>query len=197
MIKNKINKRGTHTLTSVMDINIYPKSKRSQEQKCKILAAKPKKAQEEMVGFGLIMVVVMVILIIFLSISINKGDREPIQSYKVEGFINALLQYNTDCWDSRKGFLSVKDLIYQCEILKKCSDGSDSCGVLKDTLGNIINVSWSVGEDTSIKGYLFNLSKDGIEIQGIQFEYGNKTYDSLGTSENLARGVEIKFVVYY
>jgi hypothetical protein len=193
----KNNKKAARALTSVINEKVCPKSKRSQEQKCKILAAKPKKAQEEMVGFGLIMVVVMVILIVFLAISINKGDREPMQSYKVEGFINAMLQYNTDCWDSRKKFLSVKDLIYQCEKEKECSGGVDSCDVLNEALSGIINASWQVGEDTPVKSYLLNISKDGGDILGIDsFEYGNKTYNSLGTSENLPRGVEIKFIVY-
>jgi len=53
--------------------------KRGQEQKGKILVAKPKRAQEEMVGFALIVVIVAVIMLIFLGFSIKGGGfyRNP------------------------------------------------------------------------------------------------------------------------
>jgi len=56
-----------------------------------------KKAQEEMVGFALIIIVVAVILLVFLSIGLRKDGREDVESYEVASFIQSLLQYHTSC----------------------------------------------------------------------------------------------------
>lgn len=170
-----------------------------QEQKCKIFAAKPKKAQEEMVGFALIVIIVVVILVAFLAISLKKGEREPVESYKVEGFINSLLQYHTSCEDRVRRFIPIRDLIYWCdENNKVCLDGNNSCDILKEALSSIINASWHVGTDTPVKGYVFNITKDNALIEEIPiFDVGKKTYNSFGASESLPHRVDIRFKVYY
>ena len=82
------------------------KTKKAQEQKSKILVALPKRAQEEMVGFALIVIIVSVILVIFLGFSLRDQGKENVESYEVESFIQSFLQYTSECRDNFN-FLSV------------------------------------------------------------------------------------------
>ena len=109
------------------------KNRKAQEQKCKILAAKPKKAQEEMVGFGLIIVIVAVILLVFLWFFLVKPGQQNLENYEAESFIQAALQYTTDC-ESRYGYFEVQELIFECYEEKTCLSGEDACMVLNSTL---------------------------------------------------------------
>jgi hypothetical protein len=159
-----------------------------------------KRGQEEMVGFALIVIVVVVILVVFLAISLRKGEREPIESYKVGGFINSLLQYHTSCEDRVQKFIPVRDLIYWCEDNELCLNGDNSCDVLEDTLKGILDASWRVGEDTPVKGYVFSITIDEAgdwTDADVAFEAGNKTYNSFGSSESLPHSVEVRFKIYY
>lgn len=152
-----------------------------------------KRGQEEMVGFALIVVIVIVILVVFLALFLRQDEREPVNSYKVEGFINSILQYNTGC-EIGYEFADIKDLIYHCHNLRQCSDTRTSCEVLERDLEGLIESSWSVGKGR-VKGYSFNISiYDSVEHS---FKAGNQTSSVWGSFENLPRGVEISFVVYY
>ena len=184
-------KKGTHALTSRIRRKICPTSKRS---------------QEEIVGFALIIIIVSVILLFFLSFSLRGSQNMEIQSYEVEGFIQAFLQYTSDCEDSR-GFLSVQDLIFSCDAGDTCLEEEEeriACDVLRDTLGRICENSWSVGEDTPIKGYKLNITSDGEEIpkEGGIFPFIDEvgTSDYKGAMQNFMRrgkNYDISFKVYY
>ncbi len=133
--------------------------KKSQDQKSKIfLFVKNKFGQEEMVGFALIIVIVSIILLAFLGFSLSKSP-EPVQSYEVESFIQSALQYTTDCKDSRE-YLNVQDLIFQCDLNAKCSDERDSCEVLNESLKQILDEAWPVGEQYPRKGYELKIETD-------------------------------------
>jgi hypothetical protein len=60
---------------------------------------KNKKAQNEIVGFAIILVVVSVALIMFLVISAKKPSDDFIENYEVEAFIQSFLEYTTTCAD--------------------------------------------------------------------------------------------------
>ena len=68
--------------------------------KTNTMEIKRKKAQEEMVGFALIIILVAVILLIFLGFSLRDQEKETIESYEVESFIQSFLQYTSDCRDN-------------------------------------------------------------------------------------------------
>ena len=171
------------------------KIKKSQESKLGMLKAKPNKAQEEMVGFALIIIIVAVILLVFLGFSLMKKNQEPIQSYEVESFVRASLQYTTSCGDLRKGYVSVEDLIYGCYENKKCLDENNSCDVLGTTLTGLFKEAWKTGTQRPVKGYLVNISVKG---QGIfSLKEGNTTSNSRGDTELLSRDGEVVFDVYY
>ena len=137
ILKNKKQKKATPALALAFGKKVCPKSKRS---------------QEEMIGFALIIVLVAVILLIFLGFSLRSPQNETIESYEVESFIQAFLQYTTDCKDNLE-FLSIKKLIFACSDRETCLDRRDTCEVLDSTLKGILEESWKVGENLPYKGY--------------------------------------------
>ncbi|MEK6906361.1 MAG: hypothetical protein AABW81_01930 [Nanoarchaeota archaeon] len=158
-----------------------------------------KLGQEELVGFGMIVILVSVILVVFLWLSINKPVKDSVESYEVESFIQAILQYNTDCIaENNQEYLSIQDMISICYNGERCSDDRDSCNVLNSTLKGIIKESWSVGEDTPAKGYNLDILSDIQEIlvlnQGSRtnnYKAGTQIFDMSG------REIKLSFKVYY
>lgn len=154
-----------------------------------------KKGQEEMVGFALIVVVVSVILLFFLGISLQ-NKKAGIESQEVENFISSFLPYTTECEIKAKN-VSIKDLVFECVDAEVCSNGKNSCDVLEDTLKEIVEVSWNVGEENPNKGYGLDILSNGGGILAI--EEGNLTGLYKGSLQNFAKGgdtVDITFRVY-
>ena len=159
-----------------------------------------KKAQEEMVGFALIIVLVSVIVLIFLGLSLRDSQKETIESYEVESFIQAFLQYTTDCGDYRDSHLSVQKLISTCSQEEVCLDERDSCDVLNSTLTEIVEESWKVEGDRPIKGYELEIVlEDGTRIIPL-ISKGNSTGNSKGVLQPFAplgEDYEVYFTAYY
>ena len=173
----RMKKKSTPALTLVMNKKVGPRSKRS---------------QEEMVGFGLIIIIVAVILLVFLGFALRKPQKEIVEDYEVSSFIQAFLQYTTDCRDNLEYF-SVQKLILACERGKKCLDERDTCEVLDSTLKEIVEESWDVGEDRPVKGYALKIMLEEEEI--LFLEEGNITNNYRGSEEYLPQ-IDIYFTVY-
>jgi len=155
------------------------------------------RAQEEMVGFALIMIMVAVILLIFLSFSLGSRKKEIVESYEVESFLVTIMQYTTDCRDNLE-YLSIKKLIFDCYDDKMCLDERNTCDVLNSTLKEIIKESWKVEGDRPVKGYEFKIIVDKEEM--LLLEEGNITKNYKGAMQDFSRSgkdYEIFFTAYY
>ncbi|MEK6897849.1 MAG: hypothetical protein AABX28_00660 [Nanoarchaeota archaeon] len=158
---------------------------------------KNKKAQEEMVGFALIIIVVAVILLVFLSFSLRTGQKEPVESYEVESFIQSFLQYTSDCSDNF-GNMEIQELIFACNENIICVDERDTCEVLRGTLTNIVGESWKTGSDRPVKGYELLISSSSGEIMNLI--EGERTTNLKGATQPFFKGGEsfdITFTAYY
>lgn len=174
-------------------MNKHKMNKKAQDKKSKIFSlCHNKMAQEEMVGFALIMIIVSVILIIFISLTITK-PQEEVESYEVESFIQAMLQYTTDCEDNLE-HLSVQRLILRCKRGDICLDERNTCDVLDETLNGLIKGSWQI-ENRPVKGYDFKVISDQETI--IAISEGNKTNNFKGSVQILPNDIDISFRVYY
>ncbi len=145
---------------------------------------KTKSGQEEMVGFALIIILVSVILLVFLAFSLSKPKTEATESYEVNSFLQATLQYTTTCQTSSgiKKFESVQELVFDCDLKNKCSNDEDTCKVLNETLTEILKESWPVGEDRPNKGYeLIINTKDELTLN---IKEGNLTKDCKSSSQS-------------
>lgn len=156
-----------------------------------------KEGQEEMVGFALIMIIVAVILLIFLSFSLNSSKKEIVESYEVESFIGATLQYTSDCEDNLE-HLSIQKLIFDCADNKKCLDERSTCEALNSTLVDIIEESWKVEGDRPVKGYELKIIVDEKEM--LLLKKGNLTSNYKGSVQDFSRrgeDYELTFKAYY
>jgi hypothetical protein len=160
---------------------------------------KNKRAQEEMIGFAIIMVIVAVILLVFLSISLRKSQKNAVESYEVEGFIQSLLQYTTSCEKTySNNFLNVRDAIFSCNNGEDCLNGESVCENLELTLSEIVFENWKVGVESPVKGYLLNITSEEGTI--ISLSEGEITNNYKGSSQNYQKSGEnigIKFSAYY
>ena len=172
------------------------KLKKTQDQKSKISSAiQNKSGQEEMIGFALIVILVAVILLVFLGFSMRAPQKETVESYEIESFIQASLQYTTTCVEGYEPkYYSIRKLITACENNENCLDESSTCDVLKSTFKEIIEESWHIGENLPVKGYELKILSDNNEILLIQ--KGNITKNSKGSAQYL-RGTDIFFTAYY
>lgn len=159
---------------------------------------KNNKGQEEMVGFALIIIIVAIILLVFLAFSLNAPQKEAVESYEVESFINVFLQYTTDCAETYEpNYLSVQKLINSCNRGETCSDNRLSCEVLESTLTDIIEESWKTGEESPVKGYELKILSNSQDMLVIRD--GNQTSSYKGSFVQLsgAGSPEIYFTAYY
>lgn len=150
--------------------------------------------QEEMVGFALIIIIVAVILLIFLGFFLRKPQKDIVESYEVESFIQAFLQYTTDCRYNLE-YLSVQKLIFKCNEGEICLDGRETCDILNSTLEGIVEESWEVEGDRPIKGYELRIILDEEEL--LILKKGNVTRNYKGSVQYLAKELDIYFTAYY
>jgi hypothetical protein len=158
-----------------------------------------KRGQEEMIGFALIIIIVAVVLLVFLSISLRSDERETVESYEIESFIQVFLQHTSDCRRADNlEYLSIQRLIFGCDSENLCLDGKTNCDALNETIIQIMDENWRYGENRPIKGRKLEILSSGKEILFV--EEGIKTSNSRGAVQEFFRSgseIVINFEVYY
>jgi len=158
---------------------------------------KSTKAQEEIVGFALIIIIVAVVILFLLSFSLKNSEKESVESYEVDSFIQAALQYTSQCEINARN-QSVQDLIFDCVDNEVCSNEMDSCEVLNSTLRGIVGESWKTSQNTPTKGYELVVKGNNNEI--LMLKEGNATNNYKGGLQSLTKSsdsIEISLNVYY
>ena len=153
------------------------------------------KAQEEIVGFAMIVIIVSIILVFFLIFSLS--DKSQAESYEASSWLQASLQYTSDCMAGYEN-LPVQKLIAACYNQEKCESEEEACEVLNDTLIGMLEESWQVGDEFPIRGYKLEITSGEENILSI--EKGNVTSNYRGTQQVLPeRGISIQvlFRTYY
>jgi hypothetical protein len=167
---------------------------------------KTKKAQEEIIGFVLIMVVVAVAFLIFLGITIRNSDSpEQKDSVDTSHFLDSLMEYTTECAIvSTQLYSNMAKLIKDCDLNKQCQgshpQGALACEILEETLTEILSAGWKIGENTPIKGYTFaakNSAGETIEKSFISKRTGSTKGCSIkrGTDKAIGEGRVASFFI--
>ncbi len=155
---------------------------------------KSKKAQEEMVGFALIIIVVSIILLVFVGFSLRDNEKESVESYEVESFLQAALQYTTTCEDNFEQ-LSMQKVIYLCQAGDSCLSGENPCQIMSTELQSLTESSWKTGTERPVKGYeLLVISRNQTLMNLTE---GIKTINSKGSVQYLPKEIEVYFTAYY
>lgn len=98
-----------------------------------------KKAQQEIVGFVLIVILVVVALMIFLIISLSKPSI-AVESKTAESLLSSLMSYTTYCVVSEPHRENMRELIESCYSREQCANLNKlSCDYLNETLPLILN----------------------------------------------------------
>jgi len=114
-----------------------------------------KKAQEEMVGFVMIVLLVAIISLVFLGIYLRQGpSSEGIQNSEITQFLNALTEITTDCTiaGTRR---TVRNLFTKDPGLP-CEDTNATVNeTLRVTIDGAVRESWNFGLESPTQGYWF------------------------------------------
>jgi hypothetical protein len=114
------------------------------------------KAQEEIVGFVLILMVVVIIFLVYLGIVLRKPTtNEVIENPEIAQFLDSVLVYTTNCSHGIPNYAKINTIIKDCYYGIRCDSGEKACDVLESTLNQIFSESWEVGEQEPYKGYEF------------------------------------------
>ena len=187
--------------------NMITKSSRLGQFKGENMITKQnKKAQEEMVGFALIIIIVAVIILILLGISLNKPEvSSGIESYETDSFVQALFQHTTTCsTDYGYSYNDFASLVSECDRELFCWNEASkeqdipACDILDSTAKNIMENSWKIGQDRPIKGYYLNITQNNIEI--LTLSAGNQTVNYKGSISVLVKkgsSYNLDFRAYY
>ncbi len=160
-----------------------------------MIKMKNKRAQEEIVGFTVIVIIVSIILIFFLLFSLSK--KTVTDSYEAESFLQSSLHYTSECINNDK-FLTIQKLIVSCYNKENCDNGQDACMVLNETLKGILKESWQTGQDFPVKGYDMEISSGNDSI--LSLKEGNLTRNYKGTQQKLPESsatITVLFNLYY
>ena len=134
-----------------------------------------KRGQEEIVGFVLIIVLLSVAFLIFLSIGARSPEIQERESIDVYQFLESSMEFTTDCSASSVDQYSLGDLFEECDSGIACLEGQSACETLNETLAEILDSSWNIDPQGSIKGYEFasTYNFSGINRKIISLEKGS------------------------
>jgi hypothetical protein len=112
-----------------------------------------KRAQQEMVGFVLIIVLVVVAMMVFLVISMNK-PLVSVESEYANSMLTSVLAYTTDCVVSEPDIEDMMKLVIDCKENKKCGNMNKmACEYMNETLTKVMRDL--ADSDNTIKSYKF------------------------------------------
>lgn len=110
------------------------------------------KAQEEIVGFIMVVVLVAVIFLVFLGFTI-RGGPETSASTEVSHFLDSISEFTTPCsLDGGFSYKQLDDLAISCNQGLLCSSGN-ACDILESTLKNLTESAWNFSPNSPEKSY--------------------------------------------
>ncbi|MDA3836258.1 MAG: hypothetical protein PF542_01410 [Nanoarchaeota archaeon] len=153
-----------------------------------------------MIGFALIIIIVAVLIVVFISLSMNENEDESLNSFELESFVQATLEYTTNC-TARGDYIPLRKVIFRCIENQTCSSGEDPCIILENDIQAIVENSWQACPECRIRGYEFNITqaKEGSPIPDDIYHLaaGNVTIFSKTAVQNFDSGVDVHFKAYY
>ena len=137
-----------------------------------------RKAQEEMIGFVLIVVIIVIAGVILLGFSL----RQPIQkgkSLEISNFLEASSLKTTDCAiNFIPQYDNLEDLIVSCHNNKVCLNNELACDVLKRELTALLHDSFPINQDSKYIGYnleIYYSTNSSQPIEILTISEGNCT----------------------
>lgn len=147
------------------------------------------KAQQEMVGFILIVVLVMIGLVVFLVISARVSPKET-NSLKVENMLGAIMRQTTDCAIPAEPFYkNFEDLFKGCYQHSQCDNLNESaCKYLNESLTKTLETLMDSEVTISAYDLVFSSRDDSGQSGILKISSGNCTGGVLGAQRSIVSG---------
>lgn len=161
-----------------------------------------KKAQEEIMGFVIIIMLVIIIGIVFFAFAIRQGTVVEPKQAELDDFVNSMLAYTSNCEISAKN-QSIRELARQCNNnpSKKCNNNNNVCNVLNNTLENMFEELQGSGTQIAnayVHGYEFNITgAEQITYIAEGAQEGNYFASSTFIPTGQAKDITVKLKFYY
>lgn len=118
-----------------------------------------KRAQEEIVGFVVVVVLLAIIGVILLGVMLRAPPPVQKESQDIHQFIEAAYDYTTTCaLKSENSLASLSEVLRACYKGEHCTNGLSACSALNRTLADILSTSWPTGPNRPLLGYSFNIT---------------------------------------
>ena len=156
------------------------------------MMVKNKKAQQEMVGFVLIIVLVVVAVLVLLLISARK-PVEPIDSVDIANLLSSMTKYTTKCADYEPNYYDVRELVRACFKNEGCENSDvDSCVYLEEVLRGLVESSVKTESTLSYYGLdVSTIEENGVFGESVvSFSEGNCTGDKFSGEQVMKIGFE-------
>ena len=117
-----------------------------------------RRGQEEIVGLVVVVVLIAIVALVLLSFSLRSAPATR-ESVTITQFVEAISEYTTLCsLSAPPDYASIGELYSACYRGTRCSDGTESCTVLNETLSELITSGLRVGQERPLKGYKFSIA---------------------------------------
>ncbi|MFA5061142.1 MAG: hypothetical protein WC494_02415 [Candidatus Pacearchaeota archaeon] len=149
-----------------------------------------KKAQQEMVGFVLIVVVVVVGLMIYLVISLKSegGERTSVQA---DNILDSIMKMTTECAPVfEPDYDDYEELFGSCYANEVCSNlnNKKACDYLNESLSDVLE--GIIKSEAEINYYKFELFvKDGAGL--LEIKQGNCTGSITGAQRQTSKNSQV------
>lgn len=112
-------------------------------------------AQQEIIGFMIILLIVVVIGVIFLGIYLREDKPIVKEDAEIANFLSASARYTSDCYkDNEPNYRTLEDLAVDCyrnTLGVTCPNSATSCYVLNATYDWMLKKLWPAGKDRPVK----------------------------------------------
>ena len=131
---------------------------------------KHKKAQNEIIGFAVIIVIVAVIGLVFLALSLGRGGVDKKTSIETSDFLQSSMHYTTNCTiDYIPNYKNIQDLIKSCYKNQKCLNDKMACEELQKTYSEIVRDSFQVSDISKNKAYKLNIYYEDLDAENNEY----------------------------
>ena len=149
-----------------------------------------KKAQQEMVGFVLIVVLVVIGMMVFLILSIRDKPSE-VNNVEVDNLLNSVMKYTTECATSfEPDYDNFEDLFKSCYKNDQCDNlKKGACDYLEESLGNVMQDLLKSEADVEYYSFEFFVREDEGNEGILKIDGGNcSSKNILGSQKSLISG---------
>ena len=141
-----------------------------------------KKAQEEVMGFVIIVLIVMIIGLVFFAFALRRTtETVEEQDAELDDLLQAMSYYTTDCKINSQ-YLNIKELVRKCYVSEtaRCENSENVCISLNNTIEDMLQEF--LGQNLAnqqIHSYSLNISNSK---QITYIEQGNLEGNYIGSS---------------